>query len=326
MSSLTELKKLARFMRGGNSMRNANNSNCSSISNSVQEQPHSLDKMLKCIKQQTNSRSQSNSNNSQAQSGQVNNTNQVNSKLVHIHELTHQRALKIVNVIRYLSSPLRLALKIKYIADPASMSVDAFKFDDPYIAQDIKSPWSTDDYFGLRVLVKIVSFNKMLEWLGIPDIDRFSEYFQKRRNVTTMNLNEQLAYKLAYYLFNVVFAENTPTVVTEILNRHLQRVSQDEIAVEFLSDITDDLKAKIAQEMNMYGYVVFRKRATLRDHYRNEQTFTPDTLITMITQTLEAKGMGEQLGRWLNEDVQAFAAMKSSIGGKRSVKKSGNRK
>jgi hypothetical protein len=268
MSQLNKLFKLAggcgcsqgHLFSGGSGMSNDN----SEISlPSFQSDPE-LNRLLKAIQAQTisgvstgNSTSSENTNSGANSEPKNVNVQKVADVVNRLSTITSQYANRIVSVIRFLASPLRLYIKaeanFKAFPDRIEYVKHIAVCDD--VKNDLVGNWSSDDTYGLMMLVKMMRFKQNI----YPSITSHQEYmacFKPRSKEANQCPNKDALVTIAYYLSNI--AINTPydTPIKRMYNESLLKLAQQvdekaEYAEGILPDLEEDFRSKIATELNM---------------------------------------------------------------------------
>lgn len=301
MTTLREVNKLGNQLLGGSEF----SLSLSDGSKAVVSR-NTLSKLMSDIKAPTKSwscdnscTSNNNNNSNSAQSSQVKEYDDLMSK---ISFKTQQTALKIVNMVRFLSSPLRLIIKLnanfKGTMEERIQYIQGIK-----ICDDVKcnmvGGWDDTDTFGLRVLVKMARFKEKLTGL----INNHAEYVKCFQPGVDIN---PFYREIAFYLYRVVMGTPLP-VLAETFMKRVKEIKNDENTSDFAADAENDLRNKIAFELNNYAVVVLQKRLRMKVH-NQELTYHPQHLLDQIYQTLaasnnaSARGLAQQMTTWFSDD------------------------
>ncbi len=343
MGSVAQLNKLVKMIGGTNCtgdelMDILSNSNSSApISQATNaESKNTLSKILSDIQTQTksiNNNNSQNANNSRtrfvqtAQSVEETEVDELQDILKNISYKNNQTAVKIMNVVRYLSSPLRLILKqtmmMKSTEQDKLQYLNHLRMSDQLKA-DLFSMWNDADTFGLCMLVKISKISQVLSNL-IHTHDDYVKCFKPLASTNPQHMN------IAFYLYNLVMNYQPQNAVHQIYqNRETQNKEDDENS-QFGEEATQDLQKKLAFELNNYALVCLRRRVTLRFIDGTSQTFQPIELLDTFFKNCDTsenptwKLVGRNMKHWLeNETTNMVGGRKHFFKVKKQIKK--NRK
>jgi hypothetical protein len=323
MTTLRDLNTLGKFVLAGGNDDGIMTLSANSSGNSGQTKAsrNTLSKLLSDIKAETNSCNSNsyNSNNANnASSGNTSNSDvdALDTIMRNVSVKTNQTAMKIVNIVRYLSSPLRLMIKLtanfKGSQEERAAYVQGIR-----ICNDVKcdfvSNWTSADTYGLRVLVKAARFKEQLQGL----VNNHSDYLECFKPSASPDPSK-LA--IAYYMLRVImFDANAPAELGKLYTERLQDFKNDENTADYVTDIETDLRRKMAFELNNYAVVVLQKRIRLRIEGGQIMTYDPNQLLQQIHQIFDtatdpaAKHMAGQMQQWLSADADV-----PQLGGKRN--------
>lgn len=308
MSSITQLNTLGKaLLRGGGEGDEATVSITSNSTAHISR--NTLSKILSDIKSPTKSWScgsdscKSNSNSDDnASSANAVDVDAFENLAIKIEGKTKQTAMRIVNVVRYLSSPLRLILKMtanfKGSQEERMQYVSSIKICDE-VKCDVVGAWNDADTFGLRFLVKVAGFKTKLNGV-VSNQETYMQCFQPKANA------DPIVTAIAFYLYRVVMGNPLPVVV-DMWQKRMNEFKNDENTADYADFSQDDLKRKVAWELNNYAVVVLQKRMRLTV---DNQTFVyhPQQLLDQLYQTfntsadLGAQSMAQQMQKWLSDD------------------------
>lgn len=186
-----------------------------------------------------------------------------------VQKKTEWTAQNIILRIRYLSSPLRLFLKLQVMNMPAEIQqgfYHALKITER-VKQDIFSGWKEDDSLGIYILTKMYHM-KLNLFPFILDHAQFNTLLDPEKSrVLTDSFQKQIAFFLFNKIMNVDTAEHPSGTV------HIRDAYIDGLFDNFLKEDIDDLvqtgipydqmkdhlKNKIAFDLNVYASIVFKK-------------------------------------------------------------------
>lgn len=320
MTTISNLNTLSKiFKKGGNNanMNNANMNNTENSNISSTNTRNTLDDLLKNIMEVSECKTHNSSS-----SSNTNDEGNVTSKLSEVinKQSTQQNklALKIVNIVRYLSSPLRLYMKISFqIQDKETVNtiLRELKLNDT-VKNELISGWTEADTYGLYILSKVFRNKDALDIL-LRDQSTYLQFFDTK---TPFDVNSE-----PFYLFRVVFGGGVKLQLiqnmvhkyfTNLLDNDDEEINQ--MLEMFTSDLVKDLKKKIAYELNNFAIVVSQKRIGIKNINNIEQCYTPQGLYHSIRELLMEKEpvFYGKLLEWESSDVNV-----EKMGGKKTLKK-----
>jgi len=303
MASIHQLNTLIKQLRGGDNSRTTSQI---SLPNSDMNAKATLDKYYSnCVAATKTSISQPNSNNSNGNTSKNNSqVSQALDSVIDLSAVTNQRAMKVVKMAMYYSSPLRLMLKAHLLRQTAQ---EKYEFLQKVslrneIKNEIMNPWNNYDSFGLRILTKI-----------------YRRYEMQR---TGQQVPEG-------YLFWVVFGHPTQEIL-QVVDRHLLWVASDEERDVFSQDAREDLQKKIARELNNYAAFALDRRVRIQMDGQ-EQVYDPKMLIQQIHQKLAESytDIANLMNVWSSADTDVsmeIGPVITAYGGKENKKKKPIRK
>lgn len=322
MTTITKLNELSKMFKKKNLLKGGGNNSISNIQ-SV-ETRITLDDLLKNIMDNETSDCNNSSENTEKNSNQNNNVNNtannaiskryteiVNKETTQLSKLS----VNIVNIIRYLSSPLRLYMKVscEINREQVIASLHQIKLND-IVKNEIISGWTDADTYGLYVLSKVFKNKASLDLL-MRDQETYTKFFSED---TQFDVNAPQC-----YLFRVVFSgavrlqkihEKINEYFTNLLDKDDEEVNQ--VLEMFRSEISTDLQRKLAKELNNFALVVTQKRIKIKDLYNAEQCYYPQDLYFKIRELLATTHFNNLLLEWENSDNNV-----GKMGGKKRVKK-----
>ncbi len=327
MTSVTKLNELSKMfkkkkiMKGGNMQQDDNNTISST---KTVETRNTLDDLLKNIMDV--STCTSNTSNSSYNSEKTNDeNNNITSRFTQIvnKETTElsKLAIKIVNIVRYLASPLRLYMKISYVINPVEVTATLHQVKlDNIVKNEIISGWTDADTYGLYILSKVFKNINSLNLL-MQDTVAYNKFFNDNDDKKSFDVNSPYC-----YLFRVVFSgsvrletihEKINTYFTNLLNKDDEEVNQ--VLDMFKTEILIDLQRKLAEELNNFAIVVTQKRVTIKDLNNYEKCYYPQQLYQHIRDiigiTPSAVSINNLLMQWENSDDNV-----GKMGGKKPKK------
>lgn len=255
------------------------------------------------------------------------NVKRVNGILIKIEKQTELVAQNIVLRIRYLSSPLRLFLKL-YIMNMdentkrlfhSSLKVSAA------VKEDIFADWQPSDSLGIFILVKMYNMYKNL----FPNIMDQTQFMKLLKPSVTSELNP-FDKQIAFYLFNQVMNKETayhPNGEVNIEDAYIHgwfdkflkndKDDLEEVGVPY-EDVLLHLKNRIAFDINVYASIVFKKPVQYKyidgSGKPAKAQYNPEELIHQMVQELEKfklpipnpdgnqASYADQLRYWLTTD------------------------
>jgi cell division protein ZapA (FtsZ GTPase activity inhibitor) len=337
MSTLTELSKLTKQV-GGNMNVNANansrsNSNSGSISApTTVNTRNELSALYSDIRKPNNSFSQNsqnsqNNNNDAASSGRNSQVDELDAKFRKYSLQSMQASNKIVSIVRYLASPLRLVIKananFKASMDERVAYVMNIKISDD-VKYDFVSNWTAEDTFGLMVLVKMLRFVDNV-YPTIQDMTSYMKTFKPSFDLAAPGNLENI--RIAFYLHDVVMNFPNQNMIHEIFKNQGQWIKEslDEDGLgEFIQDVEQDFRGKIAQELNLAAEAIVQKRVTMKTLDGVVNNWQPKDLIQNLYVLFQSNpataSMAQQMEAWKTNDVDVVQTFKAASGGAKKRK------
>lgn len=257
---------------------------------------------------------------------------EANHLLSRIQRQTDRMSNNVLLYVKYLSSPLRLYLKtlLALMTPEDRMAhVATIKVADR-VKEDLVSDWNNKDSFGLKILVKLYRM-----YTNVVPMFRDHEDFLRYLKPHYAKDSESRAH-ITYYLYNYVLNPgyalhpNGQVSLEHDLHAYIDSYLQDEkeeiAAVGFdIKDFRDQLRNKLAFELNLYMTVAFKKavhfkhKPTPAAAYKEEK-LQPEQLITSLyekfSSTPVAVMFADQMMTWMMADDDMTAPARGYSGGK----------
>lgn len=241
--------------------------------------------------------------------------------LAMIEHYTLKACNNIVLHVKFLSSPLRLYLKVLLASMPPEQKVahlQAIKISDR-VKENLASEWSVEDSFGLKVLMKMYRLHKDV----MPMVGSHEQFLRHFKPLYDKNATDAPFLRFtAFYLFNHTMnpgvVQHPNGVFAMEHNMHSwfdgfleeEREEIEEVGFE-RDDLLKDLVLKLAFELNTYASVVFKKPITFK-HYTGHGnqlttvTLQPEELVKEIFQKFAGmevtRALADQMMYWSTTD------------------------
>lgn len=255
-----------------------------------------------------------------------------NHLLSQIQRYTEKMGNNILLYVKYLTSPLRLYLKVLFMTMPVEnrlAQVATIKVSDN-VKNDLVGEWTARDTFGLKLLVKMYKmYQNVLPLLN--GHDEFMRYLKPNHG-----LDPASRHNVTFYIYNYVM---NPGAGLDIdlhgyFDHFLDAEAEEIAAVGFdVKDFRDQLRNKLAFELNLYTSVVFKKQTKFKyvgSHGPVEEKHSPEDLMRVIHEKIAsfpgAEAFATEMVRWLLEDDDMSQPKRGYLGGakkkaKKTVKK-----
>lgn len=256
------------------------------------------------------------------------------------HE-TDKGVNNIMNHVRYLSSPLRLYLKVRLLltqdVEERSRLLVGMRFSDR-IKTDLVGEWNAKDTFGLKMLMKMKRiFDQVLPLLnGAKDPhDEFMNYFKPFH--AKEHPNAAFYKYTAFYLFHEVMnpkAAQHPNGMVPLehemhawVDGFLHDLQGDMAEVGFdIATFKEELAMRLAFELNSYASTVFKKTLVFRFD-KEKHNLSPEQLTVDMYNMLQAQAatqvLSGQMVMWstTDEDMSASTRVMGGARAKRSKRR-----
>lgn len=257
---------------------------------------------------------------------------EANHLLSRIQKQTDRVSNNILLYVKYLTSPLRLYLKTILQMMPVEDRIAyaaTIKIADK-VKEDLVSDWNAKDTFGLKILVKMYRM-----YTNIVPMFRDHEDFMRYLK-PNYGKDADTRKHITFYMFNYVmnpgvgFHPNGQVSLEHDLHAYMDQFLEDEreeiAAVGFdIKDFRDQLRKKLAFELNLYMSIAFKKAVTFK--YKptpasglKEEKLQPEDLITTLYQKFAnfpgATIFAEQMMGWMSMDEDMSNPARGYSGGK----------
>lgn len=254
---------------------------------------------------------------------------QAHHLLSQIQRYTDKMSNNILLYVKYITSPLRLYLKttlqMMSVGDRKALAA-TIKVSDS-VKDDLVGDWTAKDTFGLKLLVKMYRmYMNVLPMLS--NHDDFMLYMKPNHGV-----DPEIRQKVTFNLYNYVM---NPGPGLEIdmhgyFDAFLNAEAEEIAAVGFdAKDFRDQLRNKLAFELNLYASVVFKKQTKFKyegAHGPVEEKHNPEDLMRILHDKFAsfpgAEVFAAQMVEWMAVDDDMSNPARGYRGGakKKAAKK-----
>lgn len=261
---------------------------------------------------------------------------EANHLLSRIQRVTERVSNNVLLYVKYLSSPLRLYLKVVLALmtpEDRMAHVSTIKVADR-VKEDLVSDWNNKDSFGLKILVKMYRMYTNVVPM-FRDHEDFLRYLKPNYSKDAA-AHAHITFYLYNYVMNPGFADhpNGRVSLEHDLHAYIDLFLEDErdeiAAVGFdIKDFRDQLRNKLVFELNLYMTVAFKKavhfkhKATPNGVFKEEK-LQPEELITTLYQKFSAAPIAtmfaDQMMNWMMSDDDMSAPARGYNGGKSKSK------
>lgn len=254
---------------------------------------------------------------------------QANHLLSQIQKYTDKMGNNILLYVKYLTSPLRLYLKTILQMMPLEdrlSHVATIKVSDA-VKNDLVGEWNPKDTFGLKILVKMYRmYTNVLPMLR--GHEEFMRYLKPNHGVDAATRQN-----ITFYIYNYVMnpGAGLENDMHGYFDGFLSEEAEEIAAVGFdVKDFREQLRNKLAFELNLYTSVVFKKPTKFKYTGPNgpvEEKHNPEDLMRILHEKFAsfpgAQGFATEMVKWMLEDDDMSQPPRGYHGGakKRTVKK-----